>query len=167
VRRSAPSSSPGMVPPGSGRADTATVVIGIDDSDAAWAAFCWACREARRVRARAVAAFIGPPLGSTIAALAAAADLVAVSYRVMDFAVSDHAAGLLAAMRNEAAGLDLAFIHAPGDPVAGLLRIAEEVHADLIVVGRPAGVLHRLTGSVGKRLAARRRGPVIVVVPEQ
>jgi hypothetical protein len=40
-----------------------------------------------------------------------------------------------------------------------------EVHADLIVVGRSASTPRRLAGSVGQRLAARRRESAIVVVP--
>ena len=79
--------------------------------------------------------------------------------------VGSQADGLAADVRREAAGLDLTFIHAPGDHVAGLLRIAGEVHADLIVVGGSAATPQRLAGSVGQRLAARRRESVIVVVP--
>ena len=86
-------------------------------------------------------------------------------YPVPDPAAGEQAEGLAAGMLREAAGLDLTFIHAPGDPVAGLLRIAGEVHADLIVVGGSDATPHRLTGSVGQRLAARRRKSVIVVVP--
>jgi nucleotide-binding universal stress UspA family protein len=91
---------------------------------------------------RAVAVFTSPAAAAITAAICLAAD-----------------------MRREAAGLDLTFIHAPGDPVAGLLRIAGQVHADLIVVGGSAATPHRLAGSVGQRLAARRRESVIVVVP--
>lgn len=110
---------------GDGPADTATVVIGIDGSSASRAAFCWGCAEARRLGGRAVAVFTSPQAED------------------------------LATMLCEADGLDLAFMHAPGNPVAGLLRIATEVHADLIVAG----------DSVGQRLAGRRRESVIVVVP--
>jgi nucleotide-binding universal stress UspA family protein len=57
---------------------------------------------------------------------------------VIGLAAGEQAEGPAAGMLREAAGLDLTFIHAPGDPVAGLLRIAGEVHADLIVVVPPA-----------------------------
>ena len=68
-------------------------------------------------------------------------------------------------MLREAADLELTFVRAPGRTVAGLLRIAGEVHVDLIVVGGSASTPQRLAGSVGQRLAARRRESVIVVVP--
>jgi nucleotide-binding universal stress UspA family protein len=102
-----------------------------------------------------------------MAAICAAAGFAAAGYLVPDLAVGEQVEGLAADMLREAAGLDLAFMHAPGDPVAELLQIAGEVHADLIVVGGSAATPHRLAGSVGQRLAARRRESVIVVVPPQ
>jgi nucleotide-binding universal stress UspA family protein len=119
---------------GGGPADTATVVVGIDGLPESWDAFCWACQEARRLGGRAVGVVTGS---------AARADLPT--------------------MLREAGDLDLTFVDAPGDSVAQLLRIAREVHADLLVVGGSTG--HRFSGAVGHRLAARRRQPVIVVVP--
>jgi nucleotide-binding universal stress UspA family protein len=167
MRRRAPRPRLGMGAAGDGPADTATVVIGIDGSSASRAAFCWACGEARRLGGRAVAVFISPAAGAAAAAICAAAGFAAAGYLVPDLAVGEQVEGLAADMLREAAGLDLTFIHTPGDPVAGLLRIAGEVHADLIVVGGSAAIPHRLAGSVGQRLAARRRESVIVVVPSR
>jgi nucleotide-binding universal stress UspA family protein len=167
MRRRAPSPRLKTGTAGDGPADTATVVIGLDGSSASWAAFCWACGEARRLGGRAVAVFTGSAAGATTAAICAAAAIAAAGYPGPDTAAGEQAEGLAAGMLREAAGLDLTFIHAPGDPVAGLLRIAGEVHADLIVVGGSAATPHRLAGSVGQRLAARRRESVIVVVPPQ
>jgi nucleotide-binding universal stress UspA family protein len=167
MRRRAPSPRLKTGTAGDGPADTATVVIGLDGSSASCAAFCWACGEARRLGGRAVAVFTSPAAGAITAAICAAAGIVAAGYPVPDPAAGGQAEGLAAGMLREAAGLDLTFIHAPGDPVAGLLRIAGEVHADLIVVGGSAATPHRLAGSVGQRLAARRRESVIVVVPPQ
>jgi nucleotide-binding universal stress UspA family protein len=151
--------------PGGGPAGTATVVIGIDGSSASWAAFCWACGEARRLGGRAVAVFTSPAAGAAAAAICAAAGFAAAGYPVPDPAAGEQVEGLAADMLREAAGLDLAFMHAPGDPVAELLQIAGEVHADLIVVGGSAATRRRLAGPVGQRLAARRRESVIVIVP--
>jgi nucleotide-binding universal stress UspA family protein len=139
MRRRAPRPRLEMGTTGDGPADTATVVIGIDGSGASWAAFCWACGEARRLGGRAVAV-ADPPVG-------------------------EQTQNLAADMLREAAGLDLTFVRALGGPVARLLRIAVEVHADLIVVGGSASTPPRLARSVGQRLAARRRESVIVVVP--
>ena len=109
--------------------------------------------------------FIDPAAGGGTAVLATVASLMTVGYPVLDLAANEQAEDLLSEMLNEAGDLNLSFIHANGDPVAELLRIAGEVHADLIVVGESATISHRFVGSVGKRLASRRREPVIVIVP--
>lgn len=165
MRRRAPRPRLELVAPGNGPADTATVVVGTDGSSTSWDAFCWACGEARRLGGRAIAVFISPAGGVGMAATAVAADFAAISYPEMDLATTEQAKALLAEMLHEAADLSLTFIRATGDPVAELLRIAEEVHADLIVVGRSTRTRHRVTGSVGQRLVARHRELVIVVVP--
>jgi nucleotide-binding universal stress UspA family protein len=167
MRRRAPSPRLKTGTAGVGPADTATVIIGLDGSSASCAAFCWACGEARRLNGRAVAVFTSQAAGAITAAICAAAGIAAAGYPVPDLAADLQAGGLAADMLREAAGLDLTFVQAPGDPVAGLLRIAGEVHADLIVVGGSAATRHRLAGSVGQRLAARCRESVLVVVPPQ
>jgi nucleotide-binding universal stress UspA family protein len=106
-----------------------------------------------------------PADGATTAAICAVAGFAAAGYPAADPAVGEQTRRLAADMLREAAGLDLTFVRAPGGPVAGLLRIAGEVHADLIVVGGPAATPQRLAGSIGQRLAARRRESVIVIVP--
>jgi len=110
-----------------------------------------------------------PPdeVAALLAATQALRHLHELDNELPDLAADLQAGGLAADMLREAAGLDLTFVQAPGDPVAGLLRIAEDVHADLIVVGGSAATPHRLAGSVGQRVAGRRREPVIVVVPPQ
>jgi nucleotide-binding universal stress UspA family protein len=165
MRRRAPRPRLEMGTTGDGPADTATVVIGIDGSGASWAAFCWACGEARRLGGRAVAVFTSPADGATTAAISAVAGFAAAGCPVADPPVGEQTQSLAADMLREAAGLDLTFVRALGGPVARLLRIAGEVHADLIVVGGSASTPPRLARSVGQRLAARRRESVIVVVP--
>ena len=157
MRRRAPRPRLEMGPAGDGPADTATVVIGIDGSSASLAAFCWACGEARRLGGRAVAVLTSPADGATTAAICAVAGFAAAGYSAADPAVGEQTQRLAADMLREAAALDLTFVRAPGGPVAGLLRIAGEVHADLIVVGG--------SGATPQRLAARSRESVIVIVP--
>ena len=125
--------------PGSGPSGVATVVIGTDGSPTSWDAFSWGCGEARRMGGRVVAVFAGPEEDKRL--------------------VED--------MLRESAGqgIDLIFIHAPGDPATELLRVAKAVHADLIVVGKSTTIRHRYVGSMGQRLIARRPAPVVVVVP--
>jgi nucleotide-binding universal stress UspA family protein len=61
--------------------------------------------------------------------------------------------------------VQLTFVRELGDPVHALISVARSAHADLVVVGRSAKMLHHLAGSAGRRLASRQDAPVVVVVP--
>lgn len=149
---------------GDGPSDTATVVIGIDSSGNSWGAFRWGCEETRRLGGRAIAVCIRP-MRSLATGICGTASLAALGYSATDWGVHERSAHMVEAMRHEAAGLNLAFAEAFGDPVAELLWIAGKVHADLIVIGSVGRTWHGRPGLVGQRLAARRRQAVIVVVP--
>jgi nucleotide-binding universal stress UspA family protein len=60
-------------------------------------------------------------------------------------------------------GLDAAFYTATGDPVTEITRLAEELHADAVVVGASESAGHRLIGSIANRLVRSGRWPVTVV----
>jgi len=62
-------------------------------------------------------------------------------------------------------GVPIAFIAVRGDPFTELRRVAEEIHADAVVVGASAHAGHRLVGSLAVRLVKAARWPV-TVVPE-
>jgi nucleotide-binding universal stress UspA family protein len=141
-----------------GPADRATVVVGVDG--VALGAFRWACLEGRRLGGRVVVVLIGTAAGLGLGSVVAG-DLA------VDLVGGEAGRRLLTELLREADGLELTFIDAPGDPVDELLRVARDVHADLLVVGESRKRRHRLTGAVGARLAARRREPVIAVVPAQ
>ena len=139
------------------------LVVGVDGSAPSWDALAWAAGEARRGNGRIVAVFatalIEPEeaLGSTAPlGYAAAAD------------ARDQMAGELAAeveRRADSLGVEVRFIRGTGDAVYVLSEVAHSEHADLVVVGRSAKMLHRLAGSVSRRLVLNRDSPVIVVVP--
>lgn len=159
MRWRASRSQPFPVIVGQGPADNATVVIGTDGQASSWEAFRWACREARRLGGRAVVVLIGPA-----ARLGVETDGLAVpGHLALELAATEEARQLLCEMVREAGELELTFIEARGDPVGVLLRVARDVHADLVVVGGAAR--YRFAGAVGARLAARRREAVIAVVP--
>ena len=139
------------------------LVVGVDGSAPSWDALAWAAGEARRCNGRIVAVFVTSliepeeALGSTAPlGYAAAAD------------ARDQMAGELAAeVRRRAGtlGVEVRFIRGIGDAVRVLTDVAHSEHADLMVVGRSAKILHRLAGSVSRRLVLNRDSPVIVVVP--
>jgi nucleotide-binding universal stress UspA family protein len=60
-------------------------------------------------------------------------------------------------------GLDAVFYLAAGDPVTEITRLAEQLHADAVVVGASESAGHRLIGSIASRLVRSGRWPVTVV----
>jgi nucleotide-binding universal stress UspA family protein len=140
-----------------------TLVVGVDGSAPSWDAFAWAAGEARRGNGRIVAVFVtsiiepeealGPTAPLGYAAAADARDQITE-------ALADEVA-----RRAETLGVEVSFVRGIGDAAHVLTEVAHSNHADLVVVGRSAKMLHRLAGSVSRRLVLNRDCPVIVVVP--
>lgn len=166
-RNGAPRTGGREPPPGGGPVTTAVVVVGLDGSETSWAAFWWACGEAQRLDGRLVAVFVSSYTDACMAAMASSAVGVAASdYAVLEQAAAAEARSLRAEVQGHGNdGLDVAFVHARGDPARELLRVAEEVGADLIVVGRSTKARHQIAGSLGRCLIRKRRSPIVVLVP--
>jgi nucleotide-binding universal stress UspA family protein len=60
-------------------------------------------------------------------------------------------------------GISITFRAARGDPYTEIGRIADEVHADAIVVGASKHAGHRFVGSLAVRLVRAGKWPVTVV----
>ncbi|HWD09392.1 MAG TPA: universal stress protein [Actinomycetota bacterium] len=142
----------------------ATVVVGLDGSDTSWDACSWACGEARRLGARIVAVYVTPIAEVGLAATAAGAAAVT---EALDESAARQAEQLREQLFRTAldGGCEMEFVHARGEPASELVRVAEAVQADQIVVGRSTKALHHVAGSIGRRLIAKRGAPVVVVVP--
>jgi nucleotide-binding universal stress UspA family protein len=151
--------------PGRGQLHAAAVVVGLDGSDTSWDAFWWACGEARRLGGRAVAVFVSPAGGGGMAAIAVTAGVC--DYSAVHASAAAQASSLRDQVRRHLGddGPDITFVHTSGDPARELLRVAEAVRADMIVVGRSTKARHHLAGSLGRYLIARRKAPFVVVVP--
>lgn len=154
------------VPDSSDQAVGATapvIVVGLDGSPTSWDAFSWAAGEAERANGRLVAVYVTPAI-EPVAAVTVGIPLdwtAAAQAR-------QQAAGQLkddAEQRARDLGVPLAFIRQIGDGARALTSVASAMHADLVVVGRSAKMLHHLAGSLGRRLAGRKDAPVVVVVP--
>jgi nucleotide-binding universal stress UspA family protein len=141
----------------------AVLVVGLDGSDASWDAFSWACGETQRLGGRLVAALVTPYMAGASGTAAFHGVFVCACPTIEDVAAEQ----LRAEAHQSAAGcdLDFSFIHTRGDTASELLRIAQAVQADQIVVGRSSQLRHRLIGAVGRRLMVRRAAPVVVIVP--
>ena len=137
------------------------ILVGLDGSPSSWNAFSWAAGEALRVNSRMVAVYVVP--------LADAAGTFTVPF---DYAGLEKARQVVAdELRREAAhraqelGIALSFVTERGDATQALTDVAHSLHANLLVVGRSAKVLHHLAGSLSHRLTCRKDAPVVVVVP--
>jgi len=60
-------------------------------------------------------------------------------------------------------GVPATFVRRKGDPYTELVRVAEKVRADAVVVGASTQAGHRLVGSLAVRLVRVGRWPVTVV----
>jgi nucleotide-binding universal stress UspA family protein len=154
-----------MGSPGSfGHAAGATapvIVVGLDGSPTSWDAFFWAAGQAGRAGGRLIAVYVTPFVQPVVA--------VGVPF---DYAAAEQirqeVAGQLKAEAERHAsdfGVPLSFVRQPGDVPHALTSVARMAHADLVVVGRSAKMLHHLAGSAARRLVSRHDAPVTVVVP--
>jgi nucleotide-binding universal stress UspA family protein len=133
-----------------GKDGLAVIVVGVDGTPRALHAAAWASGLARRERARLVFVYVEPvtspaywsPFGMATAA-EAAGELVDELRRTV--------AEYLGTM-----GVRWELVHHRGDPAHGLEKVAEELRADCIVVGRGSG-------GVAKFLINDARRPVVVI----
>jgi nucleotide-binding universal stress UspA family protein len=139
------------------------LVVGVDGSAPSWDAFAWAAGEARRGNGRMVAVFV-TSLIEAEEALGSTAPLgYAAATEARDLMAKELAGEV--ARRADALGVEVSFVRGVGDSVHVLTDVARSKHADLVVVGRSEKMLHRLAGSVSRRLVLNRDSPVLVVVP--
>jgi nucleotide-binding universal stress UspA family protein len=133
------------------------IVVGVDGSVTSLRAGAYAVGLARRQNSRLVVVHVS--MVSRLATMAPqsmalarqAAEQIAEELRQQ---VAEQAA---------ARGVAATFITVPGDPYTELVRIADRVRADGIVVGASTTIGHRFAGSMAVRLVRAGRWPVTVV----
>ncbi|MET7683207.1 universal stress protein [Streptomyces sp. NPDC005423] len=134
------------------------IVVGVDGSDSSLRAAAYAGGLARRQHALLAVVYVQPVLA------AGAAMGVPVA------GTTDEIAEELVAQIREAAerskgifDVRWEFHTFPGDPYNGLVKAADELKADAVVVGASEQAGHRIVGSVAIRLVKSGRFPVTVV----
>ncbi|AGF67291.1 putative stress protein [Streptomyces hygroscopicus subsp. jinggangensis TL01] len=133
-------------------------MVGVDGSDSSMRAASYAAGLARRQRALLAVVYVQP-------VLAAGAALGAPVAETTDEIAED----LVAQIRDAAERLKGTFevrweFHTfRGDPYNGLVKAADELTADAVVVGASEQAGHRIIGSVAVRLVKTGRWPVTVV----
>ncbi|WP_433362666.1 universal stress protein [Actinoplanes sp. CA-142083] len=134
-----------------------TIIVGIDGSESSLHAAAYAAGMARRQRSRLVVVYVRK-------LAAPALPLAGAAVAVMD-AQDEIERELRAAMEQRVGILDIdvELVVRTGEPYTELIEVADQVHADAVIVGRSTKLLHRVMGSLAVKLVRAGRWPVTVV----
>ncbi|MFM9627360.1 universal stress protein [Streptomyces galilaeus] len=134
------------------------IVVGVDGSDTSMRAAAYAAGLARRQRALLAVVYVQPVMtaGAALGApVAEATDDIAQEIVAQIREATERSRGIFD-MRWE-------FHTFHGDPYNGLVKAADQLKADAVVVGASEQAGHRIVGSVAVRLVKAGRWPVTVV----
>ncbi|HET9172206.1 MAG TPA: universal stress protein [Actinospica sp.] len=135
------------------------ILVGIDGSRSSLRAGAYAAGLARRQRSLLVIAYIQPVGAGAVPQ--AAAEIAAAGRGIADDIRAQIHEALDRLPADAAPSWE--FRTRPGDPYGGLVKTAEEVRAEALVIGASEQAGHRILGSVGVRLVKSGRWPVTVV----
>jgi nucleotide-binding universal stress UspA family protein len=133
------------------------ILVGVDGSRTSLRAGSYAAGLARRQGARLACVFVDRPVAT------AGYDAgVQLAGRANNRQIAADLRDRIEAGAAEY-GIDIDFYTTTGDPVAEIIRLAEQLRADAVVVGASESAGHRLIGSIANRLVRAGRFPVTVV----
>lgn len=134
------------------------IVVGVDGSDSSLRAAAYAAGLARRQHALLAVVYVRP-------VMTAGAAMGAPVAETTDEIAEELVAQIREATERTKGIFDVRweFHTFPGDPYGGLVKAADELKADAVVVGASEQAGHRIVGSVAVRLVKAGRWPVTVV----
>jgi nucleotide-binding universal stress UspA family protein len=133
------------------------ILVGVDGSRSSMRAGAYAAGLARRQGSQFVVLFVAHGAAAAGVFVEAGAALVDAQRQIGDELRRQAREG------GEYHGLTVQFVTALGDPFAELVRVADQVRAEVVVVGASESAGHRVIGSIAVRLVRSARWPVIVV----
>lgn len=134
-----------------------SILVGVDGSDTSLRAGSYAAGLARRQGAQVIVLFVHVPAGGGL-----------LNPQLMELQRSSQVT-VVDELREEvhrnaeALGLQVTFHERHGNPYLELVRLADELRVDAVVVGASMQSGHRLIGSLATRLVRDARWPVTVV----
>ncbi len=133
------------------------LLVGVDGSDTSLRAGAYAAGMARRQQARLVILYVRP--------FSAVSGIGAGAVTSMQEAYDAVAAELRqnAEEQGPRLGIDIVFVERDGNPFTEIVRLADEIQADAVIVGASTKAGHRFVGSLAVHLVRASRWPVTVV----
>jgi nucleotide-binding universal stress UspA family protein len=135
----------------------ARILVGVDGSDTSLRAGAYAAGMARRQGSHLIALYVAP-------SIAMAAQLATTAAAMIQ--TQEEIARNLRAMVDEGAkhvGVEAEFVLRNGNPYRELIKVADELRVDAVVVGASLRSGRRFVGSLAGRLVRDARWPVTVV----
>ncbi len=133
------------------------ILVAVDGSATSMRAGAYAGGLARRQGARVVCLYVAQISGAVAGVPAAVGALIQMHDQVIT-----ELRATVAAMA-PALGADVTFVERYGDPYTEIVRLADEMRVDAVVVGASTSTGHRFIGSLAGRLVRDARWPVTVV----
>ena len=133
------------------------ILVAIDNSDTSLRAGAYAAGLARRQGSHVICLFVGE-INPLVASMPAAAG-AAVQ---MNHAIAEQIRAEINA-QTPRLGLEVTFLERSGDPFTEIVRAADELRVDAVIVGASTSGGHRWMGSIASRLVKIARWPVTVV----
>lgn len=133
------------------------ILVGVDGSATSMRAGAYAAGLARRQGSHLIVAYVSPT-GGMAAGMAATAGALLQAH--------DQIATEIETQIAEAAhriGVPVSFLRRRGNPYSELVRVADTLRVDAIVIGASMQAGHRLVGSLAARLVRDAKWPVTVV----
>lgn len=133
------------------------ILVAIDATETSYRAAAYAAGLARRQGSRLICLYVHAVGGMTSLSPVLAGPLLQAQAETVDEirrVIADNA---------EPRGIDASFIEATGNPAQEIVRVADEMRVDAVVVGASSQAGHKIIGSIATALVRRAHWPIIVV----